>query len=548
MKAGGSFNLIRYPWIPVVTRHGRRFNIRPQDLTLDFGNDPIVDVAWPRADFRIGAYEFLIGLLTTACVPRDNSTWRRWWVSPPSVSELAACFSDFESAFEMRGNGPRFMQDRAELGEDEFPISGLLIEQPGSNTEKNNADLFVKRQSISVLGLPAAAMALYVMQSFAPSGGAGHRTSLRGGGPLTTLALPPDDAPQFQTLWHKLWLNVSTLFHPLDQDPRSEEEGRVFPWQAETRTSDKDGVITTPEDVHPAQCFWGMPRRISLVIEENTLGAPCAITGVIEELIVRIYRTRPWGVNYQSVTHPLTPTYTTKPGAEWLPVHPQPGGVAYRQWLSYVQSSETRRPAACIVQARQRLQVINGTAPRIMIVGYDMDNMKARSFVEAEMPLLFASEPLKQDVFEQLCNRLISCANEVAGLLVGQIRFVLEDQGNNLDLVRETFFKSTELAFFKHLEDGLKEIESRQETGDLLADLGMNWLGKGLAPQALAIFDRQIPIGAIISSANLKKIEKLADARSNLATGLKGYGSAGKRIFTALQLEPPKAKKKGEKQ
>ena len=102
---------------------------------------------------------------------------------------LAERFAQVRDAFVLDGAGPRFMQDREELVGGVVPISGLLIDSPGANTIKNNVDLFVKRGRVTTLSRAAAAMSLFALQTFAPSGGAGHRTSLRGGGPLTTL--PP---------------------------------------------------------------------------------------------------------------------------------------------------------------------------------------------------------------------------------------------------------------------------------------------------------------------------------------------------------------------
>ncbi len=80
-----------------------------------------------------------------------------------------------------------------------------------------------KRSRTPVLGLPAATIALFALQTFAPAGGAGHRTSLRGNGPLTTLASPGEE----ERLWHRLWLDV-----PQPASPVRDDLTRVFPWLA----------------------------------------------------------------------------------------------------------------------------------------------------------------------------------------------------------------------------------------------------------------------------------------------------------------------------
>lgn len=537
-----SLNLIRDPWIPIAAKSGERRTICPADLVVDIQTDPVTEILWPRADFRAATLEFLIGLLTTAFPPEGNSDWRKWWDNPPSGEELAKRLEPFATAFNFDGEGARFLQDRDDLGSDTSPISGLLIDQPGANTEKNNADLFVKRGKVQVLARSTAAMALYTLQSFAPSGGAGHRTSLRGGGPLTTLALPPARDESKHTLWHRLWLNVVTLFDSIDDGEPLDVPGKTFPWLDKTRISDKGGMKTTLADIHPAQHFWGMPRRIRLLFETNTERVPCDVTGAVEDVIVRSYVTRPYGINYEAVEHPLTPYYRVKSGsAEKLPTHPQPGGIAYRDWLSFVQKSEVRQPAKCVTSAQERLAGI-GKA-RLAMYGYDMDNMKARGFVEAQMPLLIASKD-KQSELEELARRLVASAVEVTGLTVSQIKHARGDGVSGLDLIRETFFKQTENAFFQRLEDSFDSVESGSAN---LQSIGIDWLNSTLVPTALRTFDRHVQAEAVVAIADLRAIKRVADARSILGAALKGYGPSGKSIFAALGMDVPQQKKKAKK-
>src|ERR1700686_1499480 len=121
-------------------------------------------------------------------------------------------------------------------------VETLLIDAPGAQTTKNNADHFVKRDAVTTISRAAAAMALFTLQSFAPAGGAGNRVGLRGGGPLTTLAVPPWRGTL--PLWHLLWANV-----PTGQPPTPNELPSIFPWLATTRTSEA-GRTTTPTDTH----------------------------------------------------------------------------------------------------------------------------------------------------------------------------------------------------------------------------------------------------------------------------------------------------------
>jgi len=542
-----NLNLLRDPWIPVMTRNGQRLTIRPSDLTLGINSDPIVDIVWPRPDFRAAQTEFLIGLLTTACQPESNSAWERLWDCPPASDMLDRHFAPFTEAFDIDGTGKRFLQDRDDLGSDFGLVGGLLIEQPGGNTEKNNADLFVKRGRVEVIGRSTAAIALYTLQSFAPAGGAGHRTSLRGGGPLTSLAVPPD----CPSLWHFLWLNVSPIFNLEEDGAPFERLADTFPWLGPTRVSDKTGRTTTGEDIHPAQCFWGMPRRIRLDFEANVEALPCDLTGLVDEIVVRRYVTRPSGVNYSAVRHPLTPTYRIKPtDPEWLPVHPQPGGIAYRHWLSFVQETPTRRPAACVTAAEQRLSVLDKTRSsraRLRLSGYDMDNMKARAFVETEMPLFVPSREAAAP-FGNLLQQLVAGAVEAASLAGGAVKSALgKDGGTALDLIREEFFKDTERAFFNSVTNALVDIEETPNDAELLPRLATAWLNERLRPAAERAFDRAVPADAVMDTGEFTSIRKFVDARRFLVLALRGYGPGGQRLFKALNIPPPELKKQKSK-
>lgn len=545
-----TLNLIRDPWIPVA-RGKTRGLIRPADLTSDYETDPVTEILWPRADFRAAQMELLIGLLATACPPEDDSAWREWWEAPPSPEALEERLRPYEKAFDFDGDFPRFLQDGGDLGTEEAPVSGLLIEQPGANTEKNNADLFVKRGRVGVLARSTAAIALFTLQSYAPSGGAGHRTGLRGGGPLTTLVKPPRGGPGKEPLWRFVWLNVSRYFDPDKKGWPLDEPARAFPWLGPTRISDKDGVPTNAVDIHPVQCFWGMPRRIALSFEPNPGRIACDVTGEIETVIIRTYRTRPYGVNYQTIGHPLTPTYRVKAdAAEKFPVHPQPGGIAYRHWLGFVQEGPTRGLAPCVAKARGRFEA--RTKLRLAMSGYDMDNMKARGFVEAEMPLLIASDAERQEDLDLLAKRLVEGAAEVAGQLLGQIKAARGEDGDGLDLIRETFFSETEQDFFDTLEKGFDTIEEAPEGSDdpaLLTRICEDWLDNGLKKKALDTFDRHVPAEAAVAGGDFKAMERMANARALLGAALSGYGPAGGKLFELMGIAAPRKRKKkaGEK-
>jgi CRISPR system Cascade subunit CasA len=434
------------------------------------------------------------------------------------------------------------------------PVASLLIDAPGANTLKKNRDLFVRRASVPALGRAAAAMALFTVQTYAPSGGAGHRTSLRGGGPLTSLVLPPadDGAP---SLWRTVWLNA---YWAHDWSDPFVDLGGVFPWLTTTRTSEA-GETTTPGDVHPAQCFWGMPRRIRLDFTPREDGTPrCAIGGRADDVMVATYRTRPHGTNYEAWYrgHPLSPYYRQKKDRpEWLPAHPQPGHGGYRDWVGLVvadadDESATRAPARAVSRAFQRLREIEarGTA-RLWVGGYDMDNMTARGLLDSQLPVPAVSAKVEHTL-DVLSRRLVFGAQQAENLTSYAIASALTPDETKSDkgarrVARERFWERTEPEFFALLREVTSALEAAgdaEQRGDVRERAARSWLAV-LERAALDLFDAFVPpteIGALY-------VRRVVEARRTLRGALRGYGAGGKRLFEALQLPRPEAKPKKEK-
>jgi CRISPR type I-E-associated protein CasA/Cse1 len=111
-------------------------------------------------------------------------------------------------------------------------IGDLLIDLPTGKTVRDNTDFFIKRGQFKMLCPACAGTALLTMQINAPSGGQGHRTGIRGGGPLTTLILA-------DSLWSTCWLNVLVRGAFLRQtgNPAKNSPSDQFPWLAATRTN-----------------------------------------------------------------------------------------------------------------------------------------------------------------------------------------------------------------------------------------------------------------------------------------------------------------------
>ncbi|MBE9605677.1 type I-E CRISPR-associated protein Cse1/CasA [Acetobacteraceae bacterium H6797] len=520
-----SLNLIRDPWLPVLRRSGPGL-IRPAQIAEAHATDPIIAFDWPRADFRIAAHEFLIGLLRTACPPEDEEVWAAWMEAPPSPEALDEAFVPIAHAFDLDGPGPRFLQDMEGLVADSEPVERLLIEAPGDSTVKKNTDLLVRRGIAQRLSRATAAMALYTFQSWAPAGGAGNRTGLRGGGPMITLVLPGADP----TLWAVLWANV-----PTGERPVAADLPRIFPWLAPTITSEGSRTVVPGDNAHPLQCWWGMPRRIRLEFEAKP--GVCDLTGQTDEVVVTGWRQRPRGANYAQwgKEHALTPQYRVKPDSEVLPVHPQPGGIGYRHWLGLVANTkdDLRYPAPSVALWRAYRGSRYPAHTRLLVAGFDMDNMKARGFVEAEMPLHRAAD---REAQEELADRLIGSAQEVANALRQAVRGALFSAGATVKLdaelfatLRERFWAGTEADFYALLG---------AQAGGAKPDFA-RWLDS-LRNVALQLFDEAAPLDPLSGGTVAQRISQ---AKRNLVFTLRGYGKAGAALFSLLDMPAPESGK-----
>ena len=451
-------NLINDPWIPIHRASGRQERIAPWQITET--NDPILSLAAPRPDFNGALAQFLIGLLQTTAAPADNEVWGDWLESPPSPETLHAHFAPFAEAFELDGNGPRFMQDFEELEGEGKAIDALLIDAPGGKSLRDNTDHFIKRDTISALCPACAVTALFTLQTNAPSGGVGHRTSLRGGGPLTTLVnLDPAGSQLEETLWRNLWLNVLRLE---DLSSRAmvavkTPTADVFPWLAPTRTSEaKNGRETTPLDVHLLQMYWGMPRRIRIDWQTQEQGQ-CDICADQDVPLVTRYVTRNYGINYTGPwQHPLSPHYIDDRTGEPLPLHAQSDGFSYRHWPGWVEGTEKIKPAQVVSTfqtSEERSQPVEQL--RLWAFGYDMDNMKPRCWYEASTPLLLIHDEAQRNAFAQRVKQMVDAAEKVAAATQKYIKEAWfkrpGDARGDTAFLKEDFFQRTEAGFYAQL-------------------------------------------------------------------------------------------------
>lgn len=539
-------NLLTACWLPFRTRDGA-IDYRPPTAVAD---PEIVDLALPRADFQGAGYQFLVGLLQTALPPQDDGDWLDHFIEPPCVDELETVFSPFATAFELDGDGPRFMQDLDPLDDvKEATVGGLLIDSPGANGIKNNTDFFVKRGRVEAMCEDCAALALFTMQINAPAGGAGIRVGLRGGGPLTTLVLPEAvDA----SLWSRLWLNVVTSraltrVGPSWQAPRADDSS-LFPWMAPTRISDKKGTEVLPEGMHPLHPYWSMPRRFRLLIEDDKGEAcRCEVCGRKTGRSVQRIRAKKQGANYDGPwLHPLTPYRRDpkKPNEAPLSTKGQPGGLGYQHWSTLVlhdADTSGALPALAVQDyVSQKVRVVDEERraeedlaallkhARLWAFGYDMDNMKPRGWYSVEMPLV-AVPPAQQERLRDWVQRFTDLARQIAWMVRTQVKNAWFERPSeakgDMSHIDLAFFDATRGAFFHALYGFQHSLARAEDTTPLPPGLAEPWY-QVLKREGMALFEEQALSGALEAT----DLQRATAARRQLLSFLAGRSKGSKVI------------------
>lgn len=490
-------NLLFDPWIPVRWHNGEQHTIRFNQLF----DTNIADFAFPRADFQGAAYQFAIGVLQTLFAPQNEEQWLLGYQQAPDLQLLASALEKGRHAFELTSDGfkaARFMQDFDPLEQAEAgPIAGLLIEAPGANALKLNTDHFIKRGLCNKMSLPMAAIALFTLQINAPSGGQGHRTGLRGGGPLTTLVLPHDATA---SLWQKLWLNV--LSHEkFPYDEPDLHSTAVFPWLGPTKESKQKGTEVFAKDVHPLHMYWAMPRRIRLEVQQGS--AVCDLDGTECQQFVSSYRTQNYGYNYSgSWWHPLTHYRTNpkKPDEDNLSTKGQPGGVSYKYWqaLTLLDDYEGSIPAKVVTAYSTGRDTLlggrSGEYQRLWAFGYDMDNMKARGWYSTELPLFNLNTHQREKLLKH-----VKSVQLLASEAVWQCRTQIKsawfshpgDVKGDTSFIDLQFWQRTEQAFYHTIAAMLADDNCSEP---LTPEAALSWL-LALKRTAIDLFDELVLSG-----------------------------------------------------
>ncbi|MEO8379270.1 MAG: type I-E CRISPR-associated protein Cse1/CasA [Acidobacteriota bacterium] len=510
------YNLLHERWIPIRRRSGVLDWIAPWQIAdID---DPPLRIESPRPDFDGALIQFLIGLVQTVAAPQLMQAWRKGYERPPA--DLRDRFETVVEAFNLDGEGPRFMQDltlhAAEVKEAKA-IRELLIDAP--------AVFFVKPELVQAISYPMVAMALFALQTNAPSGGVGHRTSLRGGGPLTTIILG-------DTLWQTVWLNVmrESDFLAGPGNPALQDLRDKFPWMAATRTSEGNGGrTTTPDDAHCAQHFWGMPRRIRITFDDHE--GRCDLSGAIGR-IASTYITKNYGTNYEGAwIHPLSPYTVQKDGAPPNPKKGQPDGLPYRDWPQLALSGPERLRARVMSAYESDRRFDLQLSPRLWAFGYDVDNMKPRGWYSGTTPILPLHDREQQQRYAGRIQQLVDASEDVRRTLMQQLKAALvrrpQDRKGDLSFVSRQYWSETETPFF----DAARAIhEAVLGAGDD-NQVREKWLAD-IHGAALRVFGLNSQEAGEFADADVKRI---AVAWNNL---LQFASPRGRKLRALLDLPP----------
>jgi CRISPR system Cascade subunit CasA len=496
----------------------------------DLVSQEVSDLAFTRLDFNGAVYQLLIGLLQTAFAPKNIDDWSEHYKEPPSRDKLMLAFEPHTAAFELLADdAPAFMQDLTLSAGENKSIATLLIEAPGGKTIKDNTDHFTKRGFAEQVCQSCATAALYCLQCSAPSGGVGHRTSLRGGGGLTTLVLKKGAA----TLWQKLWLNVLPSSHPQLKTEHTEPQD-IFPWLAPSNTSEKKGSEILRDRVNPLQMFWGMPRRIRLDSQTLTSGH-CDLCGCESEQNFTQFKTKNYGPNYgDGWLHLLTPyRFDDKKKKPPLSIKGKQGGLSYKDWMGIaigdIDSGE--KPAAVISH------FINNKLPtlkradkdfQIWCFAYDMDNMKARCWYEHRMPLVDIPASKQLEVATRLKD-YINLTKDTASVLRQAIKQAWfkrpKDAKGDISKVERDFWQVTSTDFYDLVWSVLNNIDDRSQI--VVPDV----LWRNKMTHHLKIQFEHWALDRFTGDRDLQRIMQAKESMNKIYYSLKSFKKINERIL-----------------
>ncbi|MBT9549143.1 MAG: type I-E CRISPR-associated protein Cse1/CasA [Candidatus Sericytochromatia bacterium] len=496
-------NLISDAWIPVLRADGTVDEIAPWQITESYLENPIVKLNDIRPDFNGALIQFLIGLFQTVLDLEDLDDWEDLFDSPPSVDDLKRMTLDLTPAFHIYNpTGPSFMQDFEDIS-DKGASNSIQI-----SLMDYYQSFFNKSDRIKAICPKCAAKSLLTLQLNAPEGGQGHRTSMRGAGPLTTIIEGPD-------LWKTVCTNLLTQEEFNYQRLTPVLDAKIFPWLGKTLVS-KDDIKTTPEHVHPLHMYWSTPRRIRLQFEDCH-DYFCDLCGIACSQISKNYFMLKHGFKYDLWLHSLSP-YRQDDKNAFYSVNGKVGRISYPNWMGLVFSKKDKynqiSPAKVVSNYfkylnTQKYYPVNPVS--IWVFGYHIiNNIKPKEWIESRIPLIKIQSNYTYE-FEKFISHSISASLEVLGNTKTSIRKALygvskekkwsfssqadsyKSENSKLFFLNlsNQFLQDTEFQFYetlKYLQEIL-EMDDREDRESKIVNLKIKWL-RTLSKSSLLLFDK----------------------------------------------------------
>ncbi len=528
-----SYDLLEEKWIPVRCKSGARRFIAPWQIVETA--DPPIDIDTGRPDFDCAGIQFLIGLLQTAYTPPDEASWRRFHDRPPTAEQLRTVLGKLSGKFELLGDGARFMQDlslrgtlldkkaneKQKLPGEAVPIQTVLVDCPGGGSH------FAKANDTFAVGAAGAAFALLSMQLNAPGSGRGYRTSIRGGGPLTTWVVGGN-------LWETAWGNVlyGGLAGPWAHVPGCDGMAagpESMPWLADWHAGDMargEGKIESRE-ASKLLHFWAMPMRFWLMEPGEDRLCDLLPRGR-EPCFAKIARSH-HGLDYGSTfQHPLSPHFEGKKGIRCVPA--KRDAVVYSQWpkLATTAKDQGCKGVGAALVVRNALLLAPDRHLAVAVAGYDSKSANARAWVSGQLPLLPMLDPNAADSLRSAAERSTAAAEHVARLLCDSVRAALlgpKDKrgrafgGDTKARLLDRFWSTTEADFYRALHSLRDAIASGGNTADdgRQAEIQSAWCAS-LFSGAVGLFDEATQL---LGYWEVSAVRRIAKARELLLSNTK---------------------------